>query len=123
MFWCFVFCLLSFVFCPQHVVAEESQTPGDFEAKLVGFLAEMKRFRFFVCLISICYFWYFWISYKNNYDEPVHPQSSQHSAIPKPLVSKIRTVIVVGAQKCGTSAMAAYLSSHPQVAFSTVKET
>ena len=32
------------------------------------------------------------------------------------------TLIVVGAQKCGTSAMAAYLSSHPSVTFARTKE-
>ena len=32
------------------------------------------------------------------------------------------TVIVVGSQKCGTSALAAYLTAHPDIVFSTMKE-
>jgi len=34
---------------------------------------------------------------------------------------KLMTLIVAGFQKCGTSVMAAYLSSHPEIAFSRIK--
>ncbi|GMI14974.1 hypothetical protein TrVE_jg10962 [Triparma verrucosa] len=47
-------------------------------------------------------------------DYPTHSQMV--------LEKRRRTVIVAGSQKCGTSALAAYLSSHPSIRFSKMKE-
>ena len=47
-------------------------------------------------------------------DYPTHSQMF--------LEKRRRTVIVAGSQKCGTSALAAYLSSHPSIRFSKMKE-
>jgi hypothetical protein len=52
------------------------------------------------------------------------PAPKPATALVSGLVASARrlTLVVAGSQKCGTSAMAAYLASHPSVAFARTKE-